>query len=590
MWMLIRKLPILFLCFSWVYLMATDEILVERVDLYGVKAVPESRVRQWLDIHSGETFDPGQLMQRGKALLRAYKEYGMPYTVIDSLVYRIAADSSNALISVFIQEGREVLLGDYQFTGIADSLAGVMHNRFNIRSGSQFNARKFEQDLDEALINLSRQGYPFGRFDLTSIGLDSVQKDINHLNLTFQARTGPRLYIREIQIRGNETTRDYVIKRETGIQAGDLYQQERINRIQDRLMRLGYFSRVYPPKLFWAEGNEGGLLLQVEEGPTSRFDGVLGYNPGTETEKGYFTGLLDISLGNLLGTGRSLLVHWQKRDRKTQEMTFRYREPWVGGLPFHAGFGFEQLIQDTTYIERNLTLDFELPISYNFSAVAHFNQKQVTPDSVGSYVLGIPSSRIYSGTVGLTYDTRDDLINPHHGLYYRTTVEFGRKKNLGPEGLVEEMDIKKNINNKQYVLDLEAYIPLFERQVIAFSLHGRQLESNEASVPLSDLYRMGGAQSLRGYREDQFLGSGVAWTNLEYRYLFGRRSRASVFLDSGYYSRDDDSSTIKTAVKIGYGVGFRLETGLGIMGIDYGLGEGDGIMNGKVHVRLVNEF
>ena len=42
--------------------------------------------------------------------------------------------------------------------------------------------------------------------------------------------------------------------------------------------------------------------------------------------------------------------------------------------------------------------------------------------------------------------------------------------------------------------------------------------------------------------------------------------------------------------KLGYGLGLRLETGLGIMGIDYGLGQGDGIFNGKVHVGLINEF
>jgi outer membrane protein insertion porin family len=581
----------LFLLLIWhTILIGAGEVRISRIDFYGLESISESRAKEWFDMHEGQVFDSDQLVEKSKELLQRYKENGMAYTRIDSLVYYIAPDSTTARLALYIQEGRNVRMGEYRFSGIKDSLASEMKERMNSRSGSYFSPTNFERDLDEELSRLSNLGYPFGRFDLKAIQLDSVQKNESYFDFAFQARTGPKLYLREIQISGNETTRDYVIRRETGIKPGELYRQDKINRIQSRLMRLGYFARVYPPKLYWSEGNEGGLLLQVEEGPSSRFDGILGYNPGTDEEKGYFTGLLEISLGNLLGTGRSLFVHWQKRDRKTQEMEFRYREPWVAKLPFHVGVHFAQLIQDTTYIERNMAMDFELPISYNLSAVANISRRQVTPDSVGSYILGIPSSRQISGTVGFSYDTRDDLINPQQGIYYRTSVEFGRKTNLGPETLVEELELKRKIDNKQYLLDLEAFIPLFARQVIAFSLHGRQLKSNEDSVPLSDLYRLGGAQSLRGYREDQFLGSSVAWTNLEYRYIFGRRSRAFVFLDSGYYSRNGDISNIGTTLKVGYGIGFRLETGLGIMGIDYGLGEGDGIMNGKLHIRLVNEF
>ncbi|MBD3384333.1 BamA/TamA family outer membrane protein [candidate division KSB1 bacterium] len=581
----------LFLLLIWhTILIGAGEIRISRIDFYGLESISESRAKDWFDMHEGQVFNSDQLVKKSTELLQRYKENGMAYTRIDSLVYYIAPDSTTARLALYIQEGREVRMGEYRFRGIEDSLANEMKKRINSRSGACFIPTHFERNLDDELNRLSNLGYPFGRFDLKAIRLDSVQENESCFDFAFRARTGPKLYLREIQITGNETTRDYVIRRETGIKDGELYRQDKINRIQSRLMRLGYFIRVYPPKLYWSEGNEGGLLLQIEEGPSSRFDGVLGYNPGTDEEKGYFTGLLEISLGNLLGTGRSLFVHWQKRDRKTQEMEFRYREPWVARLPFHVGVHFAQLIQDTTYIERNIAMDFELPVSYNLSAVANISRRQVTPDSVGSYILGIPSSRQISGTVGFSYDTRDDLINPQQGIYYRTSVEFGRKKNLGPETLVEEMKLKRKIDNKQYLLDLEVFIPLFARQVISFSLHGRQLKSNEDLVPLSDLYRLGGAQSLRGYREDQFLGSSVAWTNLEYRYIFGRRSRVFAFLDSGYYSRNGDISNIGTTLKVGYGIGFRLETGLGVMGIDYGLGEGDGIMNGKLHIRLVNEF
>ena len=39
-----------------------------------------------------------------------------------------------------------------------------------------------------------------------------------------------------------------------------------------------------------------------------------------------------------------------------------------------------------------------------------------------------------------------------------------------------------------------------------------------------------------------------------------------------------------------YGFGIRIETRLGLFGVDYGLGEGDSFLQGKVHVGLVNWF
>jgi outer membrane translocation and assembly module TamA len=169
-------------------------------------------------------------------------------------------------------------------------------------------------------------------------------------------------------------------------------------------------------------------------------------------------------------------------------------------------------------------------------------------------------------------------------------LETGRKSNLGPADLIDQLEIENKVNHKHIVLDFDLFIPTFKRQLLSLSLHGRQLISSEKRIPISDLFRLGGTKSLRGYREDQFRGSIISWINAEYRYIMGRRSRAFTFVDVGYYENNYMNSA--HAVKIGYGFGVRLETGLGIMGIDYGLAYGEkmGVMSGLLHVGLVNEF
>ncbi len=63
-----------------------------------------------------------------------------------------------------------------------------------------------------------------------------------------------------------------------------------------------------------------------------------------------------------------------------------------------------------------------------------------------------------------------------------------------------------------------------------------------------------------------------------------------VFLDGGGYSDQTIQEGSSSDSKIGYGVGIRAQSRLGVVGIDYGLGEGDGISEGKVHFGITGQF
>jgi outer membrane protein assembly factor BamA len=267
------------------------------------------------------------------------------------------------------------------------------------------------------------------------------------------------LRLNEIQIAGNRVTKKNVILRELRLRPGDIYDPRKISRIRSRLTKLGYFQQVEEPQVFWTQGEEGGLLLRVVEGTASRFDGLLGYVPASGSQKGYFTGLLDIALGNLLGTGRALEAHWQKRDQKTQDIKLAYWEPWIAGWPVSAGVSFSQLIQDTVYVQREFGIQFSAPLLENLAIIGQLASVSISPDSIGSYVQGLLRSRTLTASIGVEYDSRDDRINPRHGVYYSTSVQAGKKKNLGPSEVIALQEEKDLINNKRIFLDLEWYLP-----------------------------------------------------------------------------------------------------------------------------------
>ncbi|NUO80507.1 BamA/TamA family outer membrane protein [candidate division KSB1 bacterium] len=457
--------------------------------------------------------------------------------------------------------------------------------------GGNHNEAEWLARMQNVLEGFAGRGYPLAAFVLDSVAERIVSDDKKReAMLHFQLKPGPLVRIDSIVVRGNKTTKSHVLLRELPVRAGDLFNLEAVQSIPEKLLRLGFIRAVAPPELRVHQSAHYVLEITVTEGSSNTLNGVAGYNPSVGKQKGFLTGLIDVQFGNLFGTGRLVNAHWEKRGPETQELGLRYREPWVRGYPLHLSGGFQQLIQDTLYVERRFEVSAEAPLGNRFAVLGAFTRESVVPDSLSAIRLNLPRSQITSVSAGLRFDSRDDLFNPRRGFFYSTTVATGRKR-------VQGDSTSESFSHKLVTLDFQWLIPTKWPQVLSFAFHGRQVTSGEPEVSITDQIRFGGATTLRGYREEQFRGARVAWSNLEYRYLLSRYSRAFVFCDVGYYFREEaaNESPASTnleieSVKTSYGLGVRMETPLGIVGVDYGLGQGDGLFNGKVHVSLMNSF
>ena len=103
----------------------------------------------------------------------------------------------------------------------------------------------------------------------------------------------------------------------------------------------------------------------------------------------------------------------------------------------------------------------------------------------------------------------------------------------------------------------------------------------------SDLFRLGGAQSLRGYDEDRFRGRLVSRSLVEYRYLFERQSYGYLFFDLGYVDRPETPElAAMREFYPGYGLGMQFETGIGLINTSLALSTQDNPSQAKVHVGL----
>ncbi|MBR9977016.1 MAG: BamA/TamA family outer membrane protein [Bacteroidetes bacterium] len=581
---------------------AQQRTVTLRYELHGADALDEKSLLrhigdgeratpQWKsDTLAGEDEPPATLRawmaertaQLRERVITGAAAQGFPFAHVDSVYYRWTTDSTTLTTVLHLRSGPLLRTGDVSFTGNEALSDEALLREIALSSGTVFDETVAETDLRRIVTVYEQAGYPFAA---ARIGDIMIQKRNGEAvaHVTFSIEEGMLFYIDEIIVEGNTLTQAHVIVRETRIAGHERYDPEIIGDIRRRLERLRFFDRVEEP-LLYVRDSIGGILLRVEEGNTNQFDGIVGYQPprGTE-EEGSFTGLVNMHFRNLFGTGRQLDARWERATTNISELELHYHEPWVAGLPISLSAGLFQRQQDSAYVRRNVTASVSFLWSSNMQLTGRIDQTQVIP-SIDTDLPGLAHSKTLSGGIELYIDTRDNVYNPRSGITLRNSYSGGNKRIRSTDG-----DVTAFIQRLE--LDAGYFQEVLPRAILALELHGRELRGGE--LDLSDLYRLGGANTLRGYREEQFNGTRLGWTSIEFRYSLGRRTFAFAFLDFGYIEQSPDPTRNRAAfnaLRNGYGIGSRLETALGIISVSYALGEGDGFADGKIHFGLVNAF
>ena len=504
----------------------------------------------------------------------------------------ISNDSTKFDIKIDIIEDSPAILSKVIIETDDSTLLNKYSEQFNFLEDQIFYTKELESSIEQILIDFENSGYPFANVKISSVEfLTDSSENINRVNIHLKIESGNISKIDKIDIRGNTSTKDYVIIRELRLDYSEPYDQRKIEEFPKRLNRLRFFEPVPIPQFYFNSKNEGVLVIDVKEKNTNNFDGIIGYIPAGKNESsGYVTGLVNISLRNLFGTGRAASLKWNKYDRNSQELDIKYLEPWFLSFPININVGLYQRIQDSTYVQRKIEGSIEYLATEDISAGLVIGTESVVPTVRTIPVFTVFNSSYLTTGANLKIDTRDDPYSPTEGFLFNNTYSYTRKKINGPLEYITP-STQTSVDLQRFTVSFYYFYELFSRQIVALGVNGKELRTS--SFENSDLFRLGGTNSLRGYREDQFLGSRIFWSNLEYRALFTRRTYGFVFFDTGYYLRPEEQEkniSKQEDFLYGFGLGLNIETGLGVLRVSYALGEGDTFSDGKIHFGIINEF
>lgn len=565
---------------------AQTSLTVRSIGFEGNHTFSVNQLASVLNIKTGGVFSESVSIADIEHILDLYKNHAYLHACVDSVWMKRDTMRQDVEVRIFLNEGKPSVVRQIELVGCRYIVATELYAVMKLHEGDLFVPSILEQDLQSILQLYESKGYLLATVVIQNISFADSTEEMS-ARVQIHVDEGKELHVAELRIDGNKTTKDYVITREARLHKNELFRSGLPERIKRRLDHLQLFSSVSLPELYLTQEEQAGLSVRVIEGNQNSFDGVIGYvPPGSLSGNGYVTGLVNISLRNLFGTGRKLSARWYQENQSSQETEFHYFEPWVASFPVNAQLGFFQRKQDSSFVKMQYDVSTELMLTDEFSVGAAFSQCGVYPtEGYGRSIMA--ESKTTSFGASIRYDSRDNPTTPTSGILYSTEYQTGSKQ----ISTSEKFPIEVKSTTQRLVFDFSYYLSIFFRQVLATELHLRDFSSSETDV--SDLFRLGGSSTLRGYREGQFLGSRIVWTNLEYRFLVAPRSFFYGFIDVGYIVQPVIAAVSMTASeqsKIGYGIGVRMDSALGLIGVSFALGEGDTFSTMKIHIRLINEF
>ena len=540
------------------------------------------------------TASPDSVQAVARRLLRHVRRHGYYYAQVDSAVTTPQPDGS-VRVSLYTHRGPRVRVDSIRLDGASRVPNAELHRLLETREGEPLDADRLEADIAALLRRYDAEGRPLAQVRVTDIALRNDESP--GLTVALRINEGPGLWLKRIATPPGVRTSPGLLAHLGNLNVGASLRSYDPEALRDRLRQSNLFRSVGDPSL--AVDDEGGatLLIPVREAQPGAFDVVLGYLPPSGGgDSGQLVGSGHLSLQNVFGGGRTGDIELDRRPGQVSLFEATVADPYVFNRPLRLEMHFRGEQRDSTYGQRRFRLDAGVRLNRDLRLSGSVSREVTRPGQAGTPLVAtgggrlqqqIPRAEVLFFGIGVHYERMDQPVNPRSGGWVDVAVEQGTKSRS--RRVVADGDTtRESTSDRQERLQVAGrlFVPIQARQVLVVGGEASVLRSDVFDT--SDLFRIGGASSLRGYDEDRFTGNVVSRLLVEHRLQLGRRSYAFAFGDLGFVQRPSINRVeASSGWHPGFGIGIQFDTALGLVKASYALSTEDASpANGRVHLGL----
>ena len=419
---------------------------IERISFVGNRSFSETRLRGVLEtkqaglfraIIGRDTLVAERIEVDRRVLTDFYNSRGYADFVVQNVDVALTRDRSAYLITFNVQEGQRFTFGTVTVTSeIPEADAAVFQAALRLATGDTYSPQSIETDI----ARLERLALRLGlNFVSVEPRITRDDRDLA-LNVEFALVRGERIFVERIDIEGNNTTLDRVVRAQFRVVEGDPFNPRSIRESAERIRALGFFSVA---DVNAREGSEPGQVVidvNVEEAPT----GSLSFGANFSSDNG-FALLASFKERNFLGRGQALNFELSTGE-SNRVFTFDFAEPNFLGRDLRFGLGLDYKTtdnQDALYDTETFRFSpsFGFPVSENgrltvFYAFEYTDITDVagratpadqTDDASEVIEAEAALGGLAANSLGYNYsfDTRRTGLDPNSGVLLRFGQEFG---------------------------------------------------------------------------------------------------------------------------------------------------------------------
>jgi len=569
-----------------------DKVKIKRVNLVGNEALSDKKIKGVMATRAKGILGMGgsyqaEALKRDKEFIGfIYRNEGYAQVKVSEAEVALTRDKRGMIVTYYITEGDRYKIGDVSFTGDVDFTEEEFLKEIKIDENEYFSQAVLLSDVSKLQAKYGDDGYAYTNV----IPRPDFKKGSTTVGVIYDIKKGEKVTMGEINVTGNTNTRDKVVRRELRIFEGELYNETDNRKSLANVRRLGFFENVeFQKKVSPVSSDIMDLDINVKERSTGQLNIGAGY--------GGFQGFTlqgSVQQANFLGKGINFGLNINYSEKRQQLFNLNLTNPYFNDTDWTVGLdAYKQLqrvldFQDektgggltvgrrfgdylTTSLKYKLEkVDIELT-DFAFTDI-------YTPERV------LQAEGYSSGlTASLAYDRRNDRQFPSKGYYARLALE--------QTGLFGQVQYTKGTFNLRY------YKPIIGSLVWRNNINYGWVGSGADDVPINELYRLGGPNTIRGYdffsiaqtqfskdAEDAAIAIGAPFPSERANVAFGGTQQffyqlelqwdlikeakimGVVFFDVGMANDDFRVNELKSS----YGVGVRWNSPMGPLRFEWG--------------------
>ena len=479
-----------------------DTAKISSIRIVGNKAFSESTLRGQIDSDTAgwltwytkaNRYSRAKLNADIETLRSYYLTRGYLEFKVDSTQVAISPNKEDIAITINVTEGDRFVVSKIKLAGNYLGKEEEFRSLIAIQAGEVYNSDQVAQTTKAFTEYFSNFGFAFARAEVRT----DIDRTTNRVEVTIQADPSRRVYVRRINVAGNDRTRDEVIRREFRQLEAAWYDGEKIRQSRNRVDRLGFFKDVLlETQDVPGSQDQVDLLITVGEKPT----GSLSIGAGLSSSEG-----LGLTFGfkqdNAFGSGNSLGmdVNTSKYNRsvgfnttnpyftddgvsRTIELAVRSSKPYTDidsySLDTTSGairFGVPFTDLDTVYFGIGVDRTTIVPGTGLPQAYLDY------ANTFGYTTNAVPLS------VGWARDTRDSALVPSMGKLIRATAEWS---------------VAGELRYLRGTAQYQQFFPFTKKVTGALNAEvSAGAGTNGLSYPIFKNYYSGGLGSVRGFEQ-----------------------------------------------------------------------------------------